>query len=73
MHIRPQQGNFLFLIQEVIKILCERALQLQNTAMVLPSLPCVSSARKQEDSSLENVSMLRRTYFCIFIPFFLYQ
>ena len=31
--IRPQQGNFLFLIQEVIKILCERALQLQNTAV----------------------------------------
>ena len=30
---RPQQGNFLFLIQEVIKILCERALQLQNTAV----------------------------------------
>ena len=31
--LRPQQGNFLFLIEEVIKILCERALQLQNTAV----------------------------------------
>ena len=31
--VRPQQGNFLFLIQEVIKIVCERALQLQNTAV----------------------------------------
>ena len=33
LRLRPQQGNFLFLIQEVIKILCERALQLQNTAV----------------------------------------
>ena len=78
--IRPQQGNFLFLIQEKINSM-HAGLQLQNTVTesslsIVPDLQlvcyvcdCVSSARKQEDYSLENVSFVRKTYFRVILVF----